>query len=124
MIPAEVRKALPPFESNSEGFLMISDAERNYEPRNWIKVQHLPDDREGLNQIEMYYICTSSSQRWKDLLVQQKGERALLLDYELLALDHDILTGTLVQKSPTRGLCLTVFLPGWEIAYYVEKPLV
>lgn len=88
---------------------MISDVERNYEPRKWQKIDGLPPGSRALNGIELLYFCNSDSQRFEDLLTRQRSDKAVLLDYELLSLDLDPTCGSMIRMSPGEKLILTVF---------------
>jgi hypothetical protein len=77
----------------------ISDAERNYEPKNWTRIDEIPQDARGLNAAEAYRFCNSDSQRFKDLLRAGRGEKAILLDYELLSLGYEPILGGSLERS-------------------------
>lgn len=94
--------------------------ERDYEPRKWKQVTGFPDDIEAIPPNQMYYVCTSDSRRFQDILVQGVLRHLVLVDHELLSLDHETTSGCLLRKSPSQGLCLTVFMPGGAAADYVE----
>lgn len=89
---------------------MISEAERNYEPRTWqpIDAANLPRDLDGLQPHQLFYFCNSSSGRFDDFIRADRGHKAVLLDYEILSVDLDPICGSAVQMNGTH-VVLTVY---------------
>lgn len=88
---------------------MISDAERNYEPRNWVEISDIPEDRRSLSVAELFYFCNSDSQRFADLVARNRGDTAFLLDYEILSLGHEPTCGSGLMKTSSEQIVLTVY---------------
>lgn len=88
---------------------MISDAERNYEPHKWEEIDDIPEDRRPLSMSELFYFCTSDSQRFADLVALGRGETAFLLDYEIYSLGHEPTCGCVLMKTGSEQVILTVF---------------
>lgn len=95
------------------------EVERNYEFKEWQRLNGVPPGSTSLSTEELYPFCSSSSQRFHDLLSKQRGEEAILLDYELLNLGHDILSGCLFSKSPGGKIILTVCTEDGNV-HYIE----
>ena len=88
---------------------MISEAERNYEPRSWVEIDDLPEIVRPLGQALSFYICNSESMRFDQLVRDGIGHKAVLLDYELVSLDLDPLCGSSLQTTADEKFILTVF---------------
>lgn len=87
---------------------MISDAERNYEPRQWVETDDLPEIVRPLGKALSYYICNTGSARFDQMLREGIGKKAILIDYELLSLDIDPQCGSMFSTTTNEKLIMTV----------------
>jgi hypothetical protein len=88
---------------------MISEAERNYQPKEWVTVPNLPPGCTSLNQIELYRFCNTDSQAFRDQVAMGRADRVTLLDYELINLGFEPTNGSMISKTPGGKIALTVF---------------
>lgn len=99
---------------------MITEAERNYIPKNWEQVEN-GDPRilffRGLGSVELSRFCNTDSQRFLDLNNVGRGHEAVLLDYELIALGHEPICGSHIQVSAEGKLIFTVFTNDGPVTY-------
>jgi hypothetical protein len=87
---------------------MISDAERNYEPRDWTPVETLPSNRDGLLPAQLFYFCNSDSVRFADFITRDRGDKAVLLDYEIYSVGLEPDCGSAIEVNDTH-VFLTVY---------------
>lgn len=92
---------------------MITDyqreIEKNYEPQNWTAIDDIPQGTLGLEPMELFYFCNSDSARFADFCRRLRGDKAMLLDYELLSLGFEPIQGSALRKLEDGTLILTVF---------------
>lgn len=88
---------------------MISDAERNYETRQWVEIEELPEIVRPLGDALSFYICNTDSWRFDNMVREGIGNKAVLIDYELLSLDIDPRCGSMFQTTLNEKLIMTVF---------------
>lgn len=98
------------------------EIEKNYEPKTWQRIPHIPPGSESLSPFELSYFCNSDSERFRDFLIRQRGEKATLLDYEILNLGYDPICGSAIMKSPGGKLILTIFSgpKAEDMHHYIE----
>lgn len=100
---------------------MISDVERNYQPREWEKATlDEVSSSSALGTFEMTYFCNSDSQRFKDMCLRGSGDRAILLDYEILSIGYEPTCGSMINRSRDGRLILTIFTEEGN-HHYIEK---
>lgn len=87
----------------------ISEAERNYEPRNWIEVGDLPEIVRPMGPALGFYVCNSDSGRFQQLIREGIGHKAFLIDYELLSLDIDPICGSSIQVTAFDKIIMMVY---------------
>ena len=88
---------------------MITEAERNYETKNWEPLANLPTTAEPLTLVDTYHICNTSSQAFQDIVKRGRVSKLVLIDYELINLGLDPLCGSMFAKSENGHLLMTVF---------------
>ena len=88
---------------------MISEAERNYEPKEWVEINGVPPGSRALSPIELLRFCNTDSQAFQDLMKRQRADKAILLDYELINLGFEPTCGSHILQSPGGRIILTIF---------------
>lgn len=99
---------------------MISEAEKNYECKNWKMLDKHFVGAQFLSPIERYRFCNTDSQNFRDLVAMGKGHQATLLDYELINLGYSPTNGSYIQKAPDGRLLLTIFGDEGNVTYIQE----
>lgn len=104
--------------------------EKEYQVREWEKVESSLDlDVRALTLFESYGVCNSDSMRAEDFYSRQRLPK-LLLDYELIAMGEEPLSGTVIMIAGDGRFVVGVFvpcangmpeIPTVSVNYYIEK---